>query len=174
MCLVMFLYPFGSCIAYLVIIGDSFQPLLLAAFGSAWWTGRSAVIAGVSLTCVLPLCFPTRLGALKGKSALPATAGLPCCATNAFNQFLSLFKPYPLTYRVLLYLSCCALLLSAAVSSACVSGLMVVVGAVVYRSVQIVLAPDYSWAPVRAFNPSPSFLSALPLIIFAFHVSALA
>ncbi|KAI3436527.1 hypothetical protein D9Q98_005944 [Chlorella vulgaris] len=121
MCLVMFLYPFGSCIAYLVIIGDSFQPLLLAAFGSAWWTGRSAVIAGVSLTCVLPLCFPTRLGALK------------------------------------------------AVSSACVSGLMVVVGAVVYRSVQIVLAPDYSWASVRAFNPSPSFLSALPLIIFAFH-----
>ena len=51
-------------------------------------------------------------------------------------------------------------------------GLMVVVGAVVYRSAQIVGGPDYSWAPVAAFNPSWSFFTALPLIIFAFQASA--
>lgn len=47
---------------------------------------------------------------------------------------------------------------------------MVVVGAIVFRSSQIVLAPDYDWGPVRAFNPSSSFLNALPLIVFAFQV----
>jgi hypothetical protein len=51
-----------------------------------------------------------------------------------------------------------------------VYGLMVVVGAIVFRSSQIVLAPDYDWGPVRAFNPSSSFLNALPLIVFAFQV----
>ena len=55
----------------------------------------------------------------------------------------------------------------------CVYGLMVVVGAVVYRSAQIVGGPDYSWAPVAAFKPSWSFFTALPLIIFAFQASAL-
>ena len=51
----------------------------------------------------------------------------------------------------------------------CVYGLMVVVGAVVYRSAQIVGGPDYSWEPVAAFKPSLSFFTALPLIIFAFQ-----
>ncbi|EFN58616.1 hypothetical protein CHLNCDRAFT_50436 [Chlorella variabilis] len=125
MCFVMFLYPFGSCIAYLVIVGDSFQPLLLAAFGAAWWTRRAAVITGIGCTCILPLCFPTRLAALKGKSGT--------------------------------------------VSSLCVYGLMSVVGIIVFRSTQIVVSPDYSWAPVKAFNPSIQFLNALPLIVFAFH-----
>lgn len=58
----------------------------------------------------------------------------------------------------------------AAVSSACLYGLMVVVAAIVFRSSQVVLSPDYDWGPVRAFNPSISFLNALPLIVFAFQV----
>lgn len=74
MCLVLFLYPFGSCIAYLVITGDSFQPLLLSAFGQAWWTSRAAVITGVSCTCILPLCFARQLGALRGGSQVAARA----------------------------------------------------------------------------------------------------
>jgi len=37
---VIFAYCFGSCIAYLIIVGDSFQPLLQEAFGVAWWTSR--------------------------------------------------------------------------------------------------------------------------------------
>lgn len=47
---------------------------------------------------------------------------------------------------------------------------MSVVGIIVFRSTQIVVSPDYSWAPVKAFNPSIQFLNALPLIVFAFHV----
>ena len=53
----------------------------------------------------------------------------------------------------------------------CVYGLMVVVGVLVYRSAQIVGGPSYSWDHVAAFKPSLSFLTALPLIIFAFQAS---
>jgi amino acid permease len=70
MCAVLILYPFGSCIAYLIIVGDVFQPLLCAALATGWWTGRSAVIAGVGCACILPLCFPKRLAALKAVSSL--------------------------------------------------------------------------------------------------------
>lgn len=58
--------PFRSCIAYLIIVGDSFRPLLLQAFGDAWWTSRAATITGISCAVILPLSFKTRLGALKG------------------------------------------------------------------------------------------------------------
>lgn len=50
-------------------------------------------------------------------------------------------------------------------------GLLVVAAIVVLRAAQIVGAPGYSWAPVRAFNPSGlQFLSALVIIIFGFQV----
>lgn len=46
--------------------GDSFQPLLLELFGAAWYTSRTAIIVAVGCGAMLPLCFRTRLGALKG------------------------------------------------------------------------------------------------------------
>lgn len=67
---VIFAYCFGSCIAYLIIVGDSFRPLLLQAFGDAWWTSRAATITGISCAVILPLSFKTRLGALKAVSSL--------------------------------------------------------------------------------------------------------
>lgn len=121
MCAVMILYPFGSCIAYLVITGalssgcvlacrrlqgrlqgrlmgppdgggdmhagippthppsagDSFQPLLQhLAGGAAWYTSRAAIIAGVGCAGILPLCFRTRLAALKGA---PSARPLQVC-----------------------------------------------------------------------------------------------
>ena len=61
--LVLFLYLFGSGVAYLVILGDCFHPLLSHFFGAAWWTSRRAAIAGVGTTVVLPLCFPDSIAA---------------------------------------------------------------------------------------------------------------
>ncbi|KAL4457498.1 hypothetical protein ABPG75_012363 [Micractinium tetrahymenae] len=67
---VIFAYCFGSCIAYLIIVGDSFRPLLLEAFGHAWWTSRAATIAGLGCAVILPLSFKTQLGGLKAVSSL--------------------------------------------------------------------------------------------------------
>lgn len=62
----LFRFPPCSCIAYLIIVGDSFRPLLLEAFGATWWTTRTATICGIGCAIILPLSFKTRLGALKG------------------------------------------------------------------------------------------------------------
>ncbi|KAL4440716.1 hypothetical protein ABPG77_000425 [Micractinium sp. CCAP 211/92] len=67
---VVFAYCFGSCIAYLIILGDSFRPLLLEACGDVWWTSRPAVIVGISSAVILPLSFKTHLGGLKAVSSL--------------------------------------------------------------------------------------------------------
>lgn len=67
MSLVMFAYIFGSCVAYLIIIGDVFTPLLEGALGAAWYTQRDVVIAAVSTTLVLPLCFPRSMSAIAGR-----------------------------------------------------------------------------------------------------------
>lgn len=66
-----------------LLAGDSFQPLLLELFGQAWFTSRTAIITGVGCCAMLPLCFRTRLGALKcgllgsraGCWLVPARAG---------------------------------------------------------------------------------------------------
>lgn len=105
----------------MIIVGDSFHPLLEEAFGSAWWTGRTAVILGVGCSVILPLCFRQKLGALT------------------------------------------------AVSSLCIYGLMAVTACIVIRSAQIVSSDGYSYDDVRAFNPSLSFLTALPIIVFGFQ-----
>lgn len=60
--------------------------------------------------------------------------------------------------------------LPAAVSSLCLGGLFCVTVIIVARSAEIILGPDYSWGKVRAVNASPSFLTALPLVVFGFQV----
>jgi sodium-coupled neutral amino acid transporter 7/8 len=112
MAMILVFYPYGSCAAHLILVGehcllllvvvfmalmvllllrvpaallpllptstrspapapsaaagDSFQPLLLQFFAPAWWNCRAAVISTVGCACILPLCFRTRLGALRG------------------------------------------------------------------------------------------------------------
>lgn len=62
---ILILYLWGSCIAYLVIIGDSFSPLIALATGDgSVLADRRLVIATLGLLVVLPLCFPRELGAL--------------------------------------------------------------------------------------------------------------
>ncbi|CAK0787069.1 hypothetical protein CVIRNUC_010285 [Coccomyxa viridis] len=62
---ILILYLWGSCIAYLVIIGDSFSPLLALATGAdSIFADRRLVITLVTFVIILPLCFPRELGAL--------------------------------------------------------------------------------------------------------------
>ncbi|KAI8476075.1 MAG: AAAP aminoacid transporter 5 [Monoraphidium minutum] len=67
--LVALLYLFGSCIAYLVIIGDTFSSLAAQAFGASTLTGRHAIILAVGIIAILPMCFAPSLSALEWVSA---------------------------------------------------------------------------------------------------------
>jgi len=60
----MLLYLTGSCIAYLVIVGDTFSSLAQQAFGLNTYTERHAVLLAVGLVVILPMCFAKSLSAL--------------------------------------------------------------------------------------------------------------
>jgi sodium-coupled neutral amino acid transporter 7/8 len=78
MSLLLFAYLFGSSIAYLIILGDSFHPILQWLAGqdsTAWWMSRQFVIGIISSSVSLPLCFPTSLHAISRFTAL-TSAGL--------------------------------------------------------------------------------------------------
>lgn len=69
MSLVLIAYSYGSATAYLIILGDCFQPMLAGHFGLVWWTQRSLVIAALASAFMLPLCFPRTLHAISGGRA---------------------------------------------------------------------------------------------------------
>lgn len=58
---------------------------------------------------------------------------------------------------------------SAAVSSLCLVGLLIVTLIIVVRSAGIFLGPGFDWGEVHAVNASPSSLMALPLVVFGFQ-----
>lgn len=68
--LVIFLYLFGSGVAYLVILGDCFHPLLSRVLGSTWYTTKQAAIISVGSAVVLPTCFAESLSAAAGISGV--------------------------------------------------------------------------------------------------------
>lgn len=75
---ILILYLWGSCIAYLVIIGDSFSPLIaLGAGEGSLLADRRLVIATLGMLVVLPMCFPRELGALAWVSM--AAVRRRCC-----------------------------------------------------------------------------------------------
>lgn len=66
---IMLLYLFGSCIAYLVIIGDNFSSLAAQVFGASAWTGRQPVLLAIGVVVIMPMCFANSLAALEWVSA---------------------------------------------------------------------------------------------------------
>ncbi|KAJ2774599.1 hypothetical protein IWQ56_000511 [Coemansia nantahalensis] len=66
----------GSCISYLIIVGDTSTPIVQAAFGVGPMTSRSTVIALAAVGCTLPLLFFRTLEPLVRPSVL-STACLP-------------------------------------------------------------------------------------------------
>ena len=56
---VLVIYQLGSCAAYLIIVGDSFVPLIdqVAPAGSLL-ANRSAIVTFFALAVILPLCLP--------------------------------------------------------------------------------------------------------------------
>lgn len=162
----------GAWLLVLVsLAGDSFTPLLQHAFGQRWWTSRRVTITAVGCAAILPLTFRRSLGALAGAvgswrqlGCCFACSGGACCWGVMCQQHALPEARLPLIGKAVRL----PLPHGAAVSSAAVSCILVVVGTIVLRSAQLVAAAGEPFARVKAFNPSWDALGALPLIILGF------
>lgn len=88
--LVIFLYLFGSGVAYLVVLGDCLNPLLVHFFGTVWWSSREVAIALVGCTSILPLCFPDNIGSASGISIVNFVAFLAVVLAIVTRSVLTL------------------------------------------------------------------------------------
>jgi len=63
------LYAFGTCVTFLIIIGDQFDRALASLYGphfcSYWYMQREFLIVACSVIFILPLCFSVRIDFLK-------------------------------------------------------------------------------------------------------------
>ena len=56
---VLVIYQLGSCAAYLIIVGDSFVPLIeKVAEPGGWLADRRVIVTFFALVVILPLCLP--------------------------------------------------------------------------------------------------------------------
>jgi sodium-coupled neutral amino acid transporter 11 len=78
---------FFACLAYSIIIGDSFSSLAKSLNFSDLFTKRSNVIIGITSTVVLPLCLLKNLDALKYTSML-GLSGIVYCAIFLAIRFI--------------------------------------------------------------------------------------
>ncbi|KAL5022055.1 hypothetical protein ScPMuIL_001210 [Solemya velum] len=69
-------YCFGTCITFLIIIGDQWEEFFLFVARSTycnsnpWYMQRTWIIISTSILLILPLCFPRRIDFLKYASAV--------------------------------------------------------------------------------------------------------
>ncbi|KIY99600.1 AAAP family transporter: amino acid [Monoraphidium neglectum] len=84
---VMVLYLWGSSVAYLVVVSDTFTSLSTMLLGpTAWCSHRVALLAAFGLV-LLPLCFPRNLSAMEYVSAASVVAFLYCCVAVSVRGF---------------------------------------------------------------------------------------
>ncbi|KAL4451420.1 hypothetical protein ABPG77_009492 [Micractinium sp. CCAP 211/92] len=93
MSVVLIIYSYGSATAYLIILGDCFQPMLEQAFGQEWWTERNVVILALSTAFMLPLCFPRTLNAISGFSSVTFYALLVVVGSVIYRAVEALQAP---------------------------------------------------------------------------------
>lgn len=70
---VLIVYLFGSCVAYLIIIGDSYTKVMSAVAASsdaAWWASRRFAIAVIAAVVVTPLSLLREMSRLAPASAI--------------------------------------------------------------------------------------------------------
>lgn len=84
--IIIFLYLFGSGVAYLVILGDCFHPLATGFGGFAWYTSRHVIIASTATVFVLPLCFAETLSAANAISSVNLVAFIFVIAAIFFRS----------------------------------------------------------------------------------------
>ena len=96
----MALYSFGTCITFLIIIGDQFDRALASLYGpnfcTYWYMQRDFLIVACSVIFILPLCFSVRIDFLKYVSPVGVLSILYVVSIIAYEYFAGDYVPGPI------------------------------------------------------------------------------
>ncbi|EFX88038.1 hypothetical protein DAPPUDRAFT_305508 [Daphnia pulex] len=91
------LYSFGTCITFLIIIGDQFDRALASLYGpnfcSYWYMQREFLIPASSIIFILPLCFSLRIDFLKYVSPVGVLSIVYVVGLIAYEYFEGGYVP---------------------------------------------------------------------------------
>nr|CAD7392817.1 unnamed protein product [Timema cristinae] len=93
------LYCFGTCITFLIIIGDQYDRILSSLHGSDfchyWYMNRSFTIATSSTLLILPFCYSRRIDFLKYVSSLGVVEVMYVVFLIVYEKYSGEFIPGP-------------------------------------------------------------------------------
>uniref|UniRef100_A0A1B6CJT7 Amino acid transporter transmembrane domain-containing protein n=1 Tax=Clastoptera arizonana TaxID=38151 RepID=A0A1B6CJT7_9HEMI len=94
------LYCFGTCVTFLIIIGDQFDRVLMSLVGPdfchTWYMNRRCTITISAISLILPLCFSKRIDFLKYVSSLGVAAVLYVVGLVIYQYYTGNFIPGPI------------------------------------------------------------------------------
>jgi len=91
------LYSFGTCVTFLIIIGDQFDRALASLYGpnfcTYWYMQREFLIVACSVLFILPLCFSARIDFLKYVSPVGVLSIVYVVGIIIFEYFSGNYNP---------------------------------------------------------------------------------
>ncbi|XP_054278651.1 sodium-coupled neutral amino acid transporter 7-like [Macrosteles quadrilineatus] len=94
------LYCFGTCVTFLIIIGDQFDRVLMSLVGPnfchTWFMNRQFTITASSAIFILPLCYSRKIDFLKYASSLGVLAVLYVVGLVVVQHYTGDFIPGPI------------------------------------------------------------------------------
>ena len=91
------MYTFGTCITFLIIIGDQFDRLLASLYGHTfcffWYMNRDFTMTLSSVLFILPLCYSQKIDFLRVPSAIGVFAIFYIIALIIYEKFYGGFTP---------------------------------------------------------------------------------
>jgi len=94
------LYSFGTCITFLIIIGDQFDTALASLYGpnfcSYWYMQREFLMVACAVIFILPLCFSARIDFLKYVSPVGVLSIVYVVGIIVFEYYYGDYVPGPI------------------------------------------------------------------------------
>ena len=94
------LYSFGTCVTFLIIIGDQFDRALASLYGpnfcQYWYMERQFLISACAVIFILPLCFSSRIDFLKYVSSVGVLSIVYVVALIMYEYFQGHHIPAPI------------------------------------------------------------------------------
>lgn len=94
------LYCFGTCITFLIIIGDQFDRVLSSLYGldfcHYWYMNRDFTMALTSSVFILPLCYSKRIDFLRYVSSVGVVTVMYVVFLIVYEKYMGNFMPGPI------------------------------------------------------------------------------